>query len=166
MADIRPFRSVRYNTEKVGELERVVTQPYDKISPEMQARYYDLSPYNLVRIIRGRQNPADSPEDNVYTRAARHVHALFIEVNELTDRTENALKFIGDIYAARLFGLVADRLGLGMRKAAVEAKLKTLDDIYRFAVEQSSMSRGQLLELIVVVILVLELLPLVMGVLK
>ena len=70
MAEIRPFRAVRYNAEKVGELGRVVTQPYDKINPEMQARYYDLSPYNLVRIIRGRQNPADSPEDNVYTRAA------------------------------------------------------------------------------------------------
>jgi len=72
MAEIRPFRAVRYNTEKVGELGRVVTQPYDKINPEMQARYYALSSYNLVRIIRGRQNPADSPEDNVYTRAARH----------------------------------------------------------------------------------------------
>jgi uncharacterized protein (DUF1015 family) len=72
MAEIRPFRAVRCNAEKVGELGRVVTQPYDKINPEMQARYYDLSPYNLVRIIRGRQNPADSPEDNVYTRAARH----------------------------------------------------------------------------------------------
>ena len=38
-----------------------------------------------------------------YTRAARQVHSLFIEFNEVTDRTENALKFIGDIYAARLF---------------------------------------------------------------
>ena len=38
---------------KIPDLGAVVTQPYDKISPEMQARYYDLSPYNLVRIIRG-----------------------------------------------------------------------------------------------------------------
>ena len=101
-----------------------------------------------------------------YARAARHVHAQFIDVNELTDRTENALKFIGDIYAARLFGLVGDRLGLGTWKADVEAKLKTLDDIYRFAVEQSSMSRGQFLELTVVLILVLELLLIFLGVTK
>ena len=92
-----------------------------------------------------------------YTRAARQVHSLFIEVNELTDRSENALKFIGDIYAARLFWLVAERLGLGTWKADVETKLKTLDDIYRFAVEQSAMSRGQFLELTIVLILVLEL---------
>jgi hypothetical protein len=101
-----------------------------------------------------------------YTRAARHVHALFIDVNELTDRTENALKFVGDIYAARLFSLVADRLGLEIWKGKVQEKLKTVDDIYRFAVEQSSMSRGQFLELTVVVILVLELLLVFMGVMK
>jgi len=99
-----------------------------------------------------------------YTTAARQVHSLFIEVNELTDRTENTLKFIGDIYAARLFSLVAERLGLATWKADVEAKLKTLDDIYRFSVEQSSMSRGQFLELTIVLILVLELVLILMGV--
>jgi hypothetical protein len=99
-----------------------------------------------------------------YTRAARQVHSLFIEVNELTDRTENTLKFVGDIYAARLFRMVAERLGLGTWKADVEAKLKTLDDIYRFAVEQSSMSRGQFLELTVVLILVLELILIFLGI--
>ncbi len=101
-----------------------------------------------------------------HARAARQVHALYIEVNGLTDRTENTLKFIGDIYAARLFTLVADRLGLERWKANVREKLKTLDDIYRFAVEQSAMSRGEFLELTVVVILILELALIVMGVTK
>ena len=101
-----------------------------------------------------------------HTRAARQVHALFIDVNELTDRTENTLKFIGDIYAARLFTLVADRLGLERWKANVSEKLKTLDDIYRFAVQQSAMSRGEFLELTVVVILILELVLIVMGIMK
>jgi hypothetical protein len=73
---------------------------------------------------------------------------------------------VGDIYAARLFGLIADRLGLDNWKADVEGKLKTLDDIYRFAVEQSSMSRGQFLELTVVLILVLELMLIFMGVMR
>jgi len=60
--------------------------------------------------------------------------------------------------------MVAERLGLGTWKADVEAKLKTLDDIYRFAVEQSSMSRGQFLELTVVLILVLELILIFLGI--
>jgi uncharacterized protein (DUF1015 family) len=73
MAEIRPFRALRYNPEMTGDLGRVVTQPYDKISPEMQARYYALSPYNLVRIVRGREHPTDTAQGNVYTRAGRYL---------------------------------------------------------------------------------------------
>ncbi len=47
-----------------------MTQPYDKISPEMQARYLSLSPYNLVRLILGPRFQTDTGTDNVYTRAA------------------------------------------------------------------------------------------------
>jgi uncharacterized protein (DUF1015 family) len=69
MADIRPFRALRYNLERVPAAE-VVTQPYDKITSVMQARYYAASPYNLVRIILGRREQGDSTVENVYTRAA------------------------------------------------------------------------------------------------
>ena len=51
-----------------------MTQPYDKISPEMQARYLSLSPYNLVRVILGERKPADSETDNPYTRAAAYLN--------------------------------------------------------------------------------------------
>ena len=98
-----------------------------------------------------------------HSRAVRQVHSLFIDVNELTDRTENALKIVGDVYAARLFALAAARLGLNEWKASVQEKLRTLADIYRFAVEQTSMARGEFLEFIVVLILVLELVLLLMG---
>lgn len=92
-----------------------------------------------------------------YLRATRELHALLIDVNELTDRAENALKLVGDLYAARLFNLVATRLGLDQWKRNVQDKLKTLDDIYRFAVEQTRVSQGNFLELVIVAILVLEL---------
>lgn len=91
-----------------------------------------------------------------YARAARHVHSLFIDVNELTDRTENALKIVGDVYAARVFALTAARLGLDQWKGNVREKLKTVDDIYRFAIERTSMRRGEFLELVVVVLILLE----------
>jgi hypothetical protein len=99
-----------------------------------------------------------------YPAAARELHALFIDVNELTDRTENALKLVGDIYAARLLSLTATRLGLDAWKAAVKDKLKTLDDIYRFAVDQTAMDRGEILEAAIVFILVLELVLFFMGI--
>jgi hypothetical protein len=101
-----------------------------------------------------------------YSRAVRQVHSLFIDVNELTDRTENALKIVGDVYAARLFSLAAARLGLNQWKGSVQEKLHTLNDIYRFAVEQTSMARGEFLELIVVLILVLELVLLLAGAMR
>ena len=135
----------------------------------LEFRYYDQLLDDQLSSIYGRlQHPRwfESWLGWRYTRAARRVHALFIDVNELTDRTENTLKFISDIYAARLFTLVADRLGLERWKANVGEKLKTLDDIYRFAVEQAAMSRGEFLELTVVVILILELVLIVMGVMK
>lgn len=73
MAEIAPFQALRYDPQLV-RLEDVVTQPYDKITPEMQAKYYELSPHNLVRIILGRQFETDNPEFNVYTRAAEYLH--------------------------------------------------------------------------------------------
>jgi len=69
MADILPFRALRYDLQRVSA-SQVVTQPYDKITPAMQKRYYAASPYNLVRIILGRREPSDGPGNNAYTRAA------------------------------------------------------------------------------------------------
>ncbi len=69
MAIIFPFRAWRYNPERVPA-QQAVTQPYDKITPAMQERYYEASPYNLVRIILGKRLPGDGDSENVYTRAA------------------------------------------------------------------------------------------------
>ncbi|HYR90241.1 MAG TPA: DUF1015 domain-containing protein [Terriglobia bacterium] len=71
MANVYPFRSLRY-ANKVP-LEKVVTQPYDKISKEMQDRYYALHPNNIIRIVLGKTGPEDSATNNVYTRAAAYL---------------------------------------------------------------------------------------------
>ncbi|MFQ5817913.1 MAG: DUF1015 domain-containing protein [Terriglobia bacterium] len=71
MASIYPFRAFRYNPERAGApLEKLLTQPYDKITPAMQARYYGLSPHNLIRLELGKPEPGDTAANNVYTRAA------------------------------------------------------------------------------------------------
>lgn len=72
MAEIFPFPALRYNPERVN-LGDVLTQPYDKITPQMQERYYQLSPYNLVRIILGRPEGEETAATNRYTRAAEHL---------------------------------------------------------------------------------------------
>ncbi len=68
MADIHPFRALRYNLSKVAPGE-VMTQPYDKITPAMQDTYYAISPYNLVQVILGKSQSDDNDQQNIYTRA-------------------------------------------------------------------------------------------------
>jgi len=70
MAEIFPFAAYRYDASRV-KLEDALTQPYDKITPAMQERYYGLHPDNLIAVEKGRSLPGDSARENVYTRAAR-----------------------------------------------------------------------------------------------
>lgn len=69
MAEIFPFRAYRYNT-KLVEPAKVLTQPYDKITPAMAEKYAAASPYNLIPIEKGKSRAEDTAADNVYTRAA------------------------------------------------------------------------------------------------
>jgi uncharacterized protein (DUF1015 family) len=78
MAKIFPFRALRYDSRKIP-IADVVTQPYDKISPSMQDRYYEASPYNLVRVILGKSEPGDGEQSNVYTRAAENLRNWWAE---------------------------------------------------------------------------------------
>jgi uncharacterized protein (DUF1015 family) len=68
MAQVFPFRAFRYNAAHIS-FEHVLTQPYDKISPAMQEKYYAADPHNLIVVEKGRVYPADTPQNNVYTRA-------------------------------------------------------------------------------------------------
>jgi uncharacterized protein (DUF1015 family) len=70
MAEIFPFRAYRYNAARV-EPAKVLTQPYDKITPAMAEKYAAASPYNLIPIEKGKSLPSDTPAENLYTRAAK-----------------------------------------------------------------------------------------------
>ena len=70
MAIIAPFKGLTYNFNKTQDLFRLVTPPYDVISPAEQDRYYHADPHNVIRLILGKKKTGDSDWDNVYTRAA------------------------------------------------------------------------------------------------
>jgi uncharacterized protein (DUF1015 family) len=70
MATIIPFRGITYNQQTAGTIEHLVCPPYDIISPAQQQELYRKSPYNVVRLEFGLASPADTEEDNRYTRAA------------------------------------------------------------------------------------------------
>src|SRR5579872_6892023 len=90
-------------------------------------------------------------------RAAAKLHTVLLDVNELTERADNAIKFLSDMFSARLYKLCAAKVGVPDYKDLVKEKLQTAEDLYRFMVEQFKQSRAFVLELIVVVILIIEL---------
>ncbi len=90
-------------------------------------------------------------------RAASKLHTVLLDVNELTERADNAIKFLSDMFSARLYKLCAQKVGVPDYKDLVQEKLKTAEDLYRFMIEQFNQSRAFVLELMVVVILIVEL---------
>lgn len=109
MATIKPFKGLRYNIEKVGGLEHVVTPPYDIISDEEQKAYYDKHPNNVIRLEYGAEYETDSELDNRYTRAAAFLRSwiddgvLQFEDKECLYLYEQRFSFLGQELTYRGF---------------------------------------------------------------
>ena len=71
MAELKPFKGLRYNPAVNADLGMLLCPPYDVISQERQEELHGYSPYNAVRLELGQDNPNDSAEVNRYTRAAQ-----------------------------------------------------------------------------------------------
>jgi uncharacterized protein (DUF1015 family) len=79
MAEIRPFKGVRYNLRKFDNLAEVICPPYDIISPELQDRLYQNSAYNFVRIEYNKETAQDNNQSNRYTRSAAFISQWIME---------------------------------------------------------------------------------------
>ena len=89
--------------------------------------------------------------------AAARLRTMLLDVTELTERTNNALKFVGDMFFARVYKLCAVKIGVTDYQALVHEKLRTADELYDFMIEEFHHARAFLLEFIVVLILAIEL---------
>jgi hypothetical protein len=96
-------------------------------------------------------------------RAASRLHTVLLDVMELTERVDNAIKFLSDMFSARLYKLAASKVGVPDYKDLVQEKLKTAEELYRFMVEQFHQGRAFALELLVVIILIVEFFALFHG---
>jgi hypothetical protein len=90
-------------------------------------------------------------------KAASKLHTVLLDVNELTEHADNAIKFLSDMFSARLYKLAAAKVGVPDYKDLVNQKIQTAEDLYRFMVDQFNQSRAFVLELMVVIILIIEL---------
>jgi hypothetical protein len=96
-------------------------------------------------------------------RDATKLHTVLLDVNELTEHADNAIKFLSDMFSARLYKLAASKVGVPDYKDLVTQKVNTAEELYRFMVDQFNQSRAFFLELTVVIILVIELIWLFRG---
>ena len=88
---------------------------------------------------------------------ASRLQAVLLYVTELTERADNAIKFLSDMFSARLYRLAASKIGVPDYKSLAQQKLRTAEDLYRFLIDQFHQSRTFVLESLVVVILLIEL---------
>ncbi|PKM79926.1 MAG: DUF1015 domain-containing protein [Firmicutes bacterium HGW-Firmicutes-13] len=70
MAEIIPFRGIRFNLNIIDNLSELITPPYDVINEQNQKLFYEKNPYNIIRLEYGQTFAEDNEENNVYTRAA------------------------------------------------------------------------------------------------
>jgi len=96
-------------------------------------------------------------------RAASRLQAVTLEITNLTEHVDNAIKFLSDMFSARLYRLAANKVGVPDYKSLVDRKLSTARELYSYMIEQFHQARAFVLELTVVVILVVELLFLFRG---
>src|SRR5579871_857140 len=97
-------------------------------------------------------------------RDAERVGTIRLDVRELTERMDNSIKFLSDMFAARLYRMAAIKIGVPDYKTLVEQKLESAGELYGFMMDRFYQGRAFALELMVVIILVIELVFLFRGI--
>ena len=125
---------------------------YDDLLTKELEHVYKLLENNTGVLVRWRM-----------ARSATRLHTVLLDVQELTEHADNAIKFLSDMFSARFYKLAASRVGVPDYKDLVTKKIQTAEDLYRFMVDQFNQSRAFFLEVMVVIILIIELFFLFRG---
>jgi hypothetical protein len=124
----------------------VELRTYDKRLDEELDTIYALDPKRPTRRF-GRQGAQE---------AADRLRYLIVDIAELTDRSSNALKITGDAYYARLYRGASTRLGLKDWQKQIDAKIASVNEMYRFFTDQAQAARSNFLEVIVIALIAIE----------
>jgi len=99
MAEIVPFRAVRYAATRGRALGQLLAPPYDLVSPEQRDELLRRSPHNIMHVTAGEDRPGDGPTTNKYVRAAEYWRA-WLEQGVLRRDPNPALYPLEQNYAA------------------------------------------------------------------
>ncbi|HVN04025.1 MAG TPA: hypothetical protein VMT86_06375 [Bryobacteraceae bacterium] len=130
----------------------------------LEFRYYDEMLTSLLAdVYRSLEKGKGILARWLLAREAGRLNTIRLDVRELTERMDNSIKFLSDMYSARVYRLAADKVGVTDYRRLVDDKLDTAGDLYQFMMDQFQQSRAFVLELMVVIILVIELVFLFKG---
>ncbi len=144
--DRRESANATLDILEFANTQLVELRTYDKrLDAELDV-IYALDPKRPTRLF-GRRQAQD---------AADRLRYLIVDIAELTDRSSNALKIIGDAYYARLYRGAAGRLGLKDWQKQIDSKLETVNEMYRFFTDQAQAARSEFLEVVVISLIAIE----------
>jgi hypothetical protein len=89
-------------------------------------------------------------------RDAKRINTIRLDVMELTERIDNAVKFVSDTFYARVYRLAASRIGVPDYRNLVEKKLSTVGELYDFMVDQFNEARTFVLEVGIAILALLD----------
>jgi hypothetical protein len=144
--DRREGASATLDILEFANTQLVELRTYDKRLDAELDTIYALDPKRPTRRF-GRRQAQD---------AADRLRYLLVDIAELTDRSSNALKIIGDAYYARLYRGAGGRLGLKDWQKQIDSKLDTVNEMYRFFTDQAQASRSEFLEIVIVLLVAFE----------
>jgi hypothetical protein len=123
----------------------------------LEFRYYDELLTNLLSNVYSSLEGRESFRSRWrLPRRAGRLNRLRLDIMDLSERTEYAVKFISDTYYARVYKVISSKIGVGDYKALVSEKLKTAGELYEFMVAQFNERRMFVLELVVAVLVALD----------
>ena len=124
---------------------------YDEILTRVLKNAYEMLEHKGIPLIRHWR----------MARQAERLNAMRLDIIELTERSDNAIKFLSDMYYARAYRMASSRVGVADYRNLVEQKLRIAGDLYEFMVNEFHQARAFVLEVMVVAILVIELIHVV-----
>lgn len=131
----------------------------------LEFRYYD----NLMtRVLAGVYTTLDRKRNillsrRTLTRDANRLNTIRLDVMDLTERIDNSIKFLSDIFYARVYRMAASRMGVPDYRALVEQKLRTAGELYDLMVDQFNEARTFVLEVAIAVLCLLDVILLLKG---
>jgi hypothetical protein len=136
-----------------AKMQLLETRYYDGLMSRLLSDVYDALEEKRNFLLRRWTIPRD----------AKRFNTIRLDVMELTERIDNAIKFVSDAYYARVYRLAAGRIGLPEYRNLVDEKLRTVGELYDFMVEEFNEARSFVLEVAVAILALLDVIFLLRG---